>query len=132
MGTLKKAGVLEFVKKAPPMYNWHVGYLGYYTYPNFGFYLSEMPSGCGCLILSRYFNLIKGIDESDQNFIDNLLENLKSNGVGAVITTVGQDVNSFMVKKFLDLWKFKEVSLYNNYRHSESGRYKQGLYIREL
>lgn len=129
----------KHTKNNDPYYStWHDDVLGDYnikvnnTILSFSIY--TMVSGCGMVILKGY-NMF-GSDYLDENIegikkdIKSILEKFKGDGVGAVITTLGEDFYGRDSERILEeLFEMKSVSQYKNYRHSSAGAYSQKLYI---
>ncbi len=86
------------------------------------FSLKDMHSGCGCVILCKYGHLPPNDYLID--LIKHVFETYKKNGVGSIITTLGQ---SFPDNTLLKLG-FQKLSTYPNYLHGKDGNYKQSLY----
>jgi len=107
----------SFIKKSG---YWHTEYE-----QKFGIRITEIKSGCGSMILSRYTNVLK---EDFINSLNILIPRLIDNGVGALITTIGEYHSEFI--NVLEQTGFEKVSTYNNYRHGSN--YKQHLYIKKL
>lgn len=128
-------------KSNPNKYNWHSQILGKYTIKvfvegnekKFSFKISETPSGCGSVIIHEYnfssenkyykiflppFEIIMGL--------------IKSDGIGAIITTLGQSFTRDKIYTFLKSSKFNPLKTYKNYRHSEIGDYTQKILLRDL
>ena len=91
-----------------------------------------MFTGCG---LGQIRNVTIFSNSANQNISKEELlkkfENLKKNGVGAVVCTLGQ---GYWNKYEVNLLKigFEKISEYSNYRHGTDGAYKQRLYILKL
>ncbi len=93
----------------------------------YGIKFQNTPSGCGSMIISNYRNI-----EPDKfkKLFDILNNFLVENGVGAIITTVGQPF--YELHEMLEKTGFVRIMEYSNYRHGHDGSYKQYLYIKQL
>lgn len=112
---------------------WHSSYIGSYKFKieksYLEFKLNTVKSGCGSVLLSEYRTRYGETDISPYiDSIEELLEDLKEDGIGAIITTQG-DWNSFNFNFIKKLFKLKKIATYPNYRH---GGAPQSLYIRNL
>ncbi len=101
---------------------WHKNYEEKY-----GLSITDTKSGCGSMILSGYKNTQPSRFSA---FLEIIIPELIENGVGALITTIGQYHPDLMT--MVEDNGFEKVSEYNNYRHGENGNYKQYLYIKRL
>jgi hypothetical protein len=105
---------------------WHTN-LPFITIGNTRLIVKGMITGCGIAQLHGVANLSANInpDEFREKFQD-----IRDNGVGAVICTLGQSYYA-SEDKLLNLG-FEKLSEYSNYRHGQDGNYKQRLYIYKL
>lgn len=105
-----------------------------YTYH---FRCTQVESGCGSMILSGYYNSMfsKDLTEQEQKTLKEVaevvLKVLRNSGVGALITTLGDNIymDTAMIQ-IIDAFKMEKISSYVNYRHSEN--YIQSLFLRVL
>ncbi|MFW5889291.1 MAG: hypothetical protein ACOC3V_01905 [bacterium] len=119
---------------------WHIRNTGTWSittaHAEIRFNLAHVPSGCGSVIMSEYSYNLSADNQDDINelveYFENLFFNLKDDGVGSVITTIGESSYGFLTKKLFDILGFKKISEYSNYRHSSTGTYKQYLLMKEL
>ncbi len=93
----------------------------------YGICITDTESGCGSMIMSGYKNLPS---ENFSKILEIAIPYLIEDGVGALITTVGQDFPK--LKVMLEENGFERLTEYANYRHDYSGNYKQYLYIKKL
>lgn len=101
---------------------WHTNYEEKY-----GLSITDTKSGCGSMIISGYRNTQPSKFSA---FLEIIIPELIENGVGALITTIGQYHPDLMT--MVENNGFEKVSEYNNYRHGSNGDYKQYLYIKKL
>ena len=116
--------------------HWHDAILGKYQLKDnkniLNFRLLTTPSGCGSVIMKSYCIWGEFSDVLKED-LQKVLDQVKDNGVGAIITTLGQHFYNDKTEKLLtDIFDMKCVSEYSNYRHHTDGNYKQKLYIRIL
>jgi len=93
----------------------------------YGFSITDTESGCGSMILSGYKNCAP---KTFSKILEIVKPHLIEDGVGALITTLGQDFPKLMI--MLDENGFEKLIEYPNYRHGCRGDYKQYLYIKKL
>ena len=117
--------------------NWHRKVQGEYTLRDgnnctITFNISRTISGCGSIMINGY-NLFGVPTDVIKEDLKQFFYNLKQNGIGAIITTLGEMSFSTSKEKLLtDVLEMICVSEYNNYRHRTDGSYKQKLYIKTL
>jgi hypothetical protein len=64
------------------------------------------------------------------NTVEEFMYHLRLNGVGALITTLGNDLYNFNIKKFFEIIGLESMKSYNNYRHGSNT--KQTLFIKTI
>jgi hypothetical protein len=93
-------------------------------------YLYGMCTGCGVMQLAGISNYLHEVKEKrildHDSFYQELVE-VKSNGVGALVCTLGQSFYKY--EEELLSMGFELLSEYPNYRHDIFGRYKQRMYL---
>lgn len=90
----------------------------------FIFNTMSSPAGCGSILIYNT-SLSNNFDDELVKIMQRIFQSLKDNGVGSVITMLGQNYYSTNLYKFLETIGFKSISEYNNYRHGST--YKQKL-----
>ena len=117
--------------------SWHDKILGEYqirdsTRGSISFSLYTTPSGCGSVIM-RGYHITGEITEDILRDLEKIFQRCKDNGVGMIMTTLGQSFFDGIYDKLLkDIFGMVCVSEYNNYRHNSEGKYKQRLYVKTL
>lgn len=81
----------------------------------------------GCGLCQIYGVLSLSINNVSKENLYKSLEEFVENGAGAFIATLGEKY--YQHEEYLLSVGFKLLSEYPNYRHCESGKYKQRLYI---
>lgn len=118
---------------------WHEKVEGYYIINdgknNISFYITPIVSGCGSVLLSGYCLFGEATDNIRKD-LGQVLQKIKDDGVGNIITTLGEGLTGWEANKSVDLieniFGMTSVLEYNNYRHSSRGKYKQRLYTKVL
>lgn len=118
---------------------WHESVEGYYQLMDgsnsLSFYITPIVSGCGSVLLSGYC-LFGEVTDNIKEDLEQVFSKIKNDGVGNIITTVGESLRGFTLNSNIELLEdhfgMIPVLEYNNYRHSSSGKYKQRLYTKAL
>lgn len=112
--------------------NWHPEITVRNGTANFQF--KGTPMGCGLVTFSNFTLIVHYNEEQIKELADYIKKHIfsyyLSNGVGAIICTLGDNYQNKPFLLFLELLKFKEVSDYKNPRHI--GKYHQKLYLTNI